>query len=306
MGCRSCLQCTLKLNNFLLAIVGALLIAYSLWMLNEYSAHHPGAPAPAPDYALSGLHKEGAFDDAASVSRIALEVSPLSHSHWHWPDPSKWRLPAPWFIYGTLALGVFTTLTSCTGLIGAESGSRVCLSCYNLGLLVLIGAQVIVAALIYFDRTWERDLPQDRTGQLDKARHFVESNHDLARVAGCAVVAIEVVGWLLSMVLRALLPTRHQPYYDSDDDYAPAARAPLLPRTAAQGPGASTGAAGGLPPAGAARRNDQWSSRMKAKYGLDTAEFSNDPARARAAASGAAPEAASGEVPAASSKCSIL
>jgi hypothetical protein len=87
---------------------------------------------------------------------------------------------------------VFTTLTSCTGLIGAESGSRVCLSCYNLGLLVLIGAQVIVAALIYFDRTWERDLPQDRTGQLDKARHFVESNHDLARVAGCAVVAIEV------------------------------------------------------------------------------------------------------------------
>jgi hypothetical protein len=65
-------------------------------MLNEYSAHHPGAPAPAPDYALSGLHKEGAFDDAASVSRIALEVSPLSHSHWHWPDPSKWRLPAPW------------------------------------------------------------------------------------------------------------------------------------------------------------------------------------------------------------------
>jgi hypothetical protein len=42
------------------------------------------------------------------------------------------------------------------------------------------------------------------------------------------------------------------------------------------------------------------------QYGLDTAEFSNDPARARAAASGATPEAASGEVPAASSKCSIL
>jgi hypothetical protein len=65
-------------------------------MLNEYSAYHPGAPAPAPDYAISRLHKEGAFDDAATVSRIALEVAPLSHSHWHWPDPSKWRLPAPW------------------------------------------------------------------------------------------------------------------------------------------------------------------------------------------------------------------
>ncbi|GAQ84549.1 hypothetical protein KFL_001940060 [Klebsormidium nitens] len=300
MGCRSCLQCILKLNNFLLAIVGALLIAYSLWMLNEYSAHHPGAPAPAPYYASLELPHGQA--SGVVLGRAIFEEPALVHSHWHWPDLSKWRLPAPWFIYGTLALGIFTTLTSCTGLIGAESGSRVCLSCYNLGLLLLVGGQVIAGALIYFDRSWEEDIPRDPTGQLDKARRFVGTNRDLAKIAGCAVLAIEVVGWVLSMVLRALLPSRRQPYYDSDDDYAPAARAPLLPRNAATGP---AGAAGGT--AAPARRNDQWSSRMKAKYGLDTAELANDPARPRTAASqSGAAEGAAVEAPAAGSRCSIL
>lgn len=51
MSCQGFLQCILKLINFLLTLVGAYMIVYSLWMLKEWSSmspHDQGAPASAP------------------------------------------------------------------------------------------------------------------------------------------------------------------------------------------------------------------------------------------------------------------
>lgn len=50
MSCVGLLQCTLKVLNFLLTLVGAGVILYSLWALNQWYVHLPPnsiAPAPA-------------------------------------------------------------------------------------------------------------------------------------------------------------------------------------------------------------------------------------------------------------------
>lgn len=57
MTCQGFLQCILKLINFLVTLVGAFMIVYSLWMLKEWGdmSHDDGAPSPAPALFTSGL-----------------------------------------------------------------------------------------------------------------------------------------------------------------------------------------------------------------------------------------------------------
>jgi hypothetical protein len=47
MGCQGCLQCTLKLLNFMVTLVGAYMVLYGLWMLKEWHSQLPPEP-PAP------------------------------------------------------------------------------------------------------------------------------------------------------------------------------------------------------------------------------------------------------------------
>ncbi|GBG42729.1 hypothetical protein CBR_g76199, partial [Chara braunii] len=189
------------------------------------------------------------------------------------------KLPAPWFIYAFLIAGIFTCLVTCTGLIGAETNSGCCLSCYSLGLAVLLMSQATLSAVIFLDDSWQRDFPADPTGEEAKAKAFIETHLLVCKWAAVAVLAIEIVGLLLALTLKAMQDGSRRGY-DSDEEYRVETRAirqPLLPRSQQSNLGTQVAPAGSQPP----QRTDAWTTRMREKYGLDVADFTYNPAVGR-------------------------
>jgi hypothetical protein len=75
MTCQGFLQCTLKLLNFLVALVGAFMILYSLWMLKEWHSDiappsSSDSPSPSPTTSLldGNLARDGDFNILTSFS----------------------------------------------------------------------------------------------------------------------------------------------------------------------------------------------------------------------------------------------
>ncbi|CAM6115387.1 unnamed protein product [Calypogeia fissa] len=291
--CRGFLQCVLKILNFFLTMVGAAMVLYSLWMLHEWYKYSPesAAPAPAPvdDFsavstgmnvgdALKGLQKPSIIETVAEPGEIQI-VGTLSFVM---EQSEKLKLavslPAPWVIYAFLGTGIVACVVTCVGHIAAETASTCCLCFYTVLLIILVIVQGAITAVIFFDNTWKDDIPNDPTGQLEKIYAFIDENYDICKWVGLAVLIIQALALLFSLILRAVADTRRSGY-DSDDDYLPRTQRQALQR---QTTTAGNGAAGDTtaetrPPA----RNDEWSKRMREKYGLDTNEFTYNPSESR-------------------------
>ncbi|KAL5730258.1 hypothetical protein ACHQM5_003103 [Ranunculus cassubicifolius] len=140
--------------------------------------------------------------------------------------PFDHNSPVPWFIYATLGVGSSLCLISLAGHIAAETANGHCLTCYMILIFVLTLLEAAVTADVYLNRDWEEDFPKDPTGKFDDLKHFVKSNFDFCKRIGLAIVAVQGLSILFSIILRALGPDYGQ-YSDSDDEYAPA-RLPLL------------------------------------------------------------------------------
>ncbi|BBN09531.1 hypothetical protein MPTK1_4g20500 [Marchantia polymorpha subsp. ruderalis] len=295
MTCRGFLQCTLKLTNFLLTLVGAAMVLYSLWMLNQWHKHPP-SPSPTPSPSDDDMN---AIEDLVATARSTMEAlnlpsgngmsegEPLEGLTFIMNTPEKLQnsifpdnLPAPWFIYAFLGLGIITCLITCTGHIAAETTSACCLSCYTLLIFMFLLVQGALTAAIFFDKNWRNDIPNDPTGQLANIVDFVKDNYEICKWVGLAVVIIEALSMLLSFTLRAVSDPRKSGY-ESDDDYPPRSnRAPLLNRQTTSAASAPP-APGGAPIESRPARSDEWSKRMREKYGLDTNEFSYNPSESR-------------------------
>uniref|UniRef100_A0A7I4B6Z3 Uncharacterized protein n=1 Tax=Physcomitrium patens TaxID=3218 RepID=A0A7I4B6Z3_PHYPA len=255
MSCQGFVQCILKLINFLVTVVGAFMIVYSLWMLKEWNSigHlNQGVPSTASAL-LSGGVMSVVSDGIQNTEGLIFEQirRPFLKENSQLSD-----LPAPWFIYAFFCAGAITCFVSLTGHIAAELSNSFCLSCYSVLQIFLLLAQFAVAGALFFDRHWREDIPEDPTGELDKIQNFV-------------------LGLFFAFILRAISSNARR-YYDSDDDYmAPrsAPRRPVADRQANQPPlAAGSGAATETRP-----RSDAWSIRMREKYGLDTTEFTSNP-----------------------------
>ncbi|KAK9121475.1 hypothetical protein Syun_019092 [Stephania yunnanensis] len=128
-------------------------------------------------------------------------------------------------------------------------------------------------AFIFFDKSWKEAIPADKTGDFDMIFLFLKKNWKIAKWVALGAVILEALVFLLALVVRA---ANKPADYDSDDEYIATRsliRQPLINR---QGPPAT-----GVPVAGSLdqrpSRNDAWSTRMREKYGLDTAEFTYTP-----------------------------
>ncbi|CAN1333994.1 Tobamovirus multiplication protein 2A [Linum perenne] len=157
------------------------------------------------------------------------------------------KLPKAWFIYLFIGVGAILFVVSCFGCIGAVTRNGCCLSC---------------------------QLPVDKTGNFDMVYGFLKENWKIIQWVALGIVVFEALIFILALVVRAV----NRPVeYDSDDELiAPRqqirqplmGRPPLPPAT-------------GVPVAGAldqrSSRSDAWSTRMREKYGLDTAEFTYNP-----------------------------
>ncbi|OVA02236.1 Tetraspanin/Peripherin [Macleaya cordata] len=267
--CRSFLAFHLKLLNFLQTFIGVSIIIYSAWMLNRWNQqthnHPPSAPSPKSSGLLL-LNSQNAdviraqFHHNLPLNLAAGIVSGLD-------DDIQFglnKLPAPWFIYTIMGVGILLCSVTCIGHIAAEAINGCCLCFYSLLNTILLVLEASMVAFLVLDKRWEKDLPSDSTGELESLRSFIEDNIDVCKWVGVAVVIIQALSLLLSLLLRALVSTRREDDYESDDDYAVIRGRtwePLLnPQVSRNSGSTSTDSKG--------THSDIWSNRIREKYGL--------------------------------------
>ncbi|PWA76392.1 tetraspanin family protein [Artemisia annua] len=116
---------------------------------------------------------------------------------------------------------------------------------------------------------YKEEIPVDKTGDFDMIYRFLEKNWKICRWVALGAVVLQALVFLLACVVRA---ANSPSDYDSDDEYIAGPRQqrqPLISRQPAPATGIPvTGTLDSRP-----SRNDAWSTRMREKYGLDTAEF---------------------------------
>ncbi|KAL9387453.1 hypothetical protein Peur_020577 [Populus x canadensis] len=257
MACKGCLECLLKLLNFVLTLVGLAMIGYGIYLFVEYTRADDNV-------ALVSTLSDG--QGLTQLGRPMLMTVSLS-------DNILDKLPKAWFIYLFVAVGVILFIISCFGCIGAATRNGCCLTCYSVLIVLLILVELGCAAFIFFDKSWKEEIPTDKTGDFDMLYDFLKEKWNIVKWVALGIVILEALIFLLALLVRA---ANRPPEYDSDDELiAPRQqnRQPLLNRPPAP--------ATGVPVAGTLdqrpSRNDAWSTRMREKYGLDTSEFTYNP-----------------------------
>lgn len=256
MACRGCLGCFLKLLNFLFTLAGLAMVGYGIYLLVMYLNSSSDAVSVLP---------VGTSGNLIELGRPMLTAVSLSDSIFD-------DLPKAWFIYLFMGVGVTLFVISCFGCIGASTRNGCCLSCYSVLVIILILVELGCAAFIYFDKSWEDELPTDNTGDFAMIYDFLEEHWSIVKWVALGIVVLEALLFLLALMVRA---ANRPVEYDSDDEYiAPRQqiRQPFINR-----PPPATG----VPVAGTLDqrpiRNDAWTARMREKYGLDTSEFTYNP-----------------------------
>ncbi|CAN0842827.1 Tobamovirus multiplication protein 2A [Linum grandiflorum] len=275
MACRGFWECLLKLLNFLLAVAGLAMVGYGIYLFVEYKHATDDVTFPP----------SSSPDSLIQLGRPMLMAVSLSESIFD-------KLPKPWFIYLFIGVGVVLFVVSCCGCIGAVTRNGCCLSCVSSS----------YTSFIFFDKSWQevsvvtirysnsvlsqlwyltcdvisvlQQLPVDKTGNFDMVYGFLKENWEIVKWVALGVVVFQALIFVLALVVRAV----NRPVeYDSDDELiAPRQqiRQPLMNRPPLP-------PATGVPVAGTLdqrpSRNDAWSTRMREKYGLDTAEFTYNP-----------------------------
>ncbi|KDP36200.1 hypothetical protein JCGZ_10291 [Jatropha curcas] len=260
MACRGCLECILKLLNFLLTLVGLAMVGYGIYLFVEYKRAADG----------ESLAPVSGGSDLIQLGRPMLMAVSFSESIFD-------KLPKAWFIYLFIGVGVILFVISCFGCIGSVTRNACCLSCYSVLVILLILVELGCAAFIFFDKSWKEEIPTDKTGVFNDIYDFLKENWKIVKWVALGIVALEALLFVIALMVRA---ANRPVEYDSDDELiAPRqqVRQPLINRP--------PGPAAGVPVAGALdqrpSRNDAWSTRMREKYGLDTSEFSYNPSESQ-------------------------
>ncbi|VFQ63760.1 unnamed protein product [Cuscuta campestris] len=260
MACKGFFECLLKLMNFFLTLIGLAMIGYGVYLFVEYKNHSSsvhGGLMDAPGY------------EVVQLGRPMLMAVSLGDNIFD-------KLPNAWFIYLFIAVGIVICVISCIGCIGGATRNGCCLSCYSVLIMLLILLELGIAAFIFFDKSWKKEIPTDKTGNFDMIYKFLEEHWDIVRWAALGAVVLEALIFLLAIVVRAVNAPAD---YDSDDEYIGVSRQqirqPLISnRQPAPAPSAPAAATIDSRPS---TRSDAWSTRMREKYGLDTSEFTYNP-----------------------------
>lgn len=262
----------LKFLNFLQAFIGVSILLYSIWMLDQWNHHMPVPPhpplAPTPGTSSSSSSSVSPFLNPDTTQsrvlshdhrRLTTSTGPLDVMVSGFDDVSglgfdlnSLELPAPWFIYSFMGVGILVCCIALIGCIAAEAISGCCLCFYAILKIILLLLEAALVAFIAIDRRWEKDLPFDPTGELDSLRSFIEDNVDICKWVGITVVIVQALSLLLAIILRAMVSTRRTSF-DEEDDYEierGRIREPLIYQQPIT-------------------HSDIWSSRIREKYGLN-------------------------------------
>ncbi|KAK8486692.1 hypothetical protein V6N11_069055 [Hibiscus sabdariffa] len=183
---------------------------------------------------------------------------------------SSVELPAPWFIYSFMGIGIALCCVTLIGCIAAESVNGCCLCFYTLLKIVFVLIEAALVAFIAIDRRWEKDLPFDPTGELDSFRSFVEDNIDICKWVGLGVVIIQALALLVAIMLRAMVSARGRDI-EEEDDYESVRGRTWEPFLNPQSSYSSTSAKGD----GRGTQSNMWGSRIREKFGLQSGDKYN-------------------------------
>ncbi|GMI73523.1 hypothetical protein like AT2G20230 [Hibiscus trionum] len=260
----------LKFLNFLQGFIGVSIILYSIWMLDQWNHKVPNFLPPSaasPESSLSALaisRPEVGAQAAGILDGFAVGLE-LELDNGIGFDLSSVKLPAPWFIYSFMGVGIALCCITLIGCIAAESINGCCLCFYTFLKIVLILIEAALVAFVAIDRSWEKDIPFDPTGELDTLRSFIENNIDICKWIGIGVVIIQALALLVAIILRAMVSSRRVDI-DEDDDYE-SNRGPLLNPQSSH---TSSAKGDGREP-----HSDIWGSRIREKYGLNSGDRYN-------------------------------
>ncbi|KZV21517.1 tetraspanin-18-like [Dorcoceras hygrometricum] len=212
-------------------------------MLTQWQHHHDEFPAPAPS--PSGYEVELAAD-ATNPMDFAYGAVSFDHNEL---NIGLHSLPAPWFIYSFMGLGILVCCITCIGHIAAEAINGCCLCSYAMLNTVFVLLEAGLVTFIALDRHWERDLPHDPTGELDSLRTFIEDNVDVFEWVGIAIAVLSV---LFAVILRSLVSNqRGDDDIEEDIGTHSRTREPLLDTNSGHASGSTKD------------DSDSWSSRMR-------------------------------------------
>lgn len=273
--CHRFLAFNLKFVNFLQLFLGISTVIYSAYLLNRWQNQAPIVPSPPPpapvpalppDYFLSLHSNPGSLEVGAQIDPLTLAGKLPSGSDADLMfELYSVHLPAPWFIYFLMAVGVLLCCMSCIGHIAAEAINGCCLCFYIILSLVIILLEVALVAFIAIDKQWAKVLPSDPTGELEKIKSFVQENADICKWVGITLLVVQALSVLLSLFLRAMISSTQRVDSDVENNYAADGdriREPLLNSQQNQPSGLTKGE-------GRATLSDIWTTRIRQKYGLD-------------------------------------
>lgn len=156
MACRGCLECLLKLLNFLLAVAGLGMIGYGIYLFVEYQRatdDHSVSFIPDQSYVSSGRPmlmslalSSNFFDNLPKAwyycillyTKLIFWVQNLDLGFVFFLFHVKCR-----FIYLFIGIGVALFVISCCGCVGTCSRSICCLSCVSSLLLSFLSLFVL-------------------------------------------------------------------------------------------------------------------------------------------------------------------
>ncbi|PWA88448.1 Tetraspanin/Peripherin [Artemisia annua] len=261
----------LKSLIFFQTFIGISIILYSVYMFTQWNQHlppippSPPSPSPSPPSEFSPSPSPSP-DSADSGFRVFDQVIMLYYSGDGMVNDGvklySDAIPIPWFIYAFMGLGVILVCISCIGHIAAEAIHGCCLCFYTVLKIILILLEVALVAFIALDNRWEKDLPEDPTGQLDSIREFIEDNLDICKWVGIVIIVIQVLCLLLAVLLRMMVSSQKKNEDMEEGSSSGRAWEPLLNPNSGQTSGSTSGA-------GKSFQSDIWSSRMREKYGLN-------------------------------------
>lgn len=207
---RTFLRGCLRAINYLLAIVGVLMVAYALFMYVEFTEAHHSVPAPPDHDATASLLKQETLGSMRMLHAAQSEQT-LGNPDAGWVHKASAESNAtglteyPWFIYLLGGAGAFVFVTASIGILSADCaacGVTCFFGMYHALMVLLLLLQVSLVCFYFFDKSWEHELPPDATGEYAKLRDIVLHHIHACKIIGLSTLGLQLLALMVSCSLH--------------------------------------------------------------------------------------------------------
>ena len=194
----------------------------------------------------------------------------------------------PVFLYAFLAIGVYVTLVSWTGLWGVESPrNRCCLPFYAHNLLFMWACSICACAVAFSEtardfvgKEHEQSSIKDITGTTKKMYDTVSENLFVVQIMSLVLVFVQTASLVLTAALRrAASEYSSSAFEESDDEDEGEAESLFFGKNNRNSANFRDVESANGNTGDEDDEDESWSERMKLKYGVDVSKYAHSPAR---------------------------